>query len=226
MSSVSIAAFDAQEFLRTNSCIEFRNERISGFHRDAILCDFMIKLLRHYDIFVETGTYLGITCDYVSLNSPGTILHSCELSRSNYEAATLQCSVRKNVSITHSDSLSFLGQIDKAVPRDAIPVFWLDAHSDEDDDPTVLREVELITQKYKNYVILIDDLKNPRVEGCNAQIRSASIIDTLNSAGAVWPKYSATHRFQGGRLDFDPNPSCSSWCMITSENITSPLFEA
>jgi hypothetical protein len=129
------------------------------------------------------------------------------------------------VLIKNCDSWNFLAKIDSLVSPDDVPVFWLDAHSDADDDDTFLREIDIIRGKYKRYVILIDDLKNPRVSNCSAQISKPQIIQTLNSLGARWPNYSETFRFQNQSLDLDTNPSCSSWCMLTTENIEHPLFD-
>lgn len=225
MSSVSISKFERDNFLDRNKCIPFRGEHISGFHRDAILCDFVIKLLENYHVFVETGTYLGITASFVSSNCPAAKIYSCELSKSNFEVASAQCQGLDNVEIQNIDSWNFLAKIDDLVSRDLVPVFWLDAHSDSDNDTTFFREIDLIKSKYERYVILIDDVKNPNFPSSKAQIYDPAIIGQLKQHGARWPKYSGTYRFQNQNLDLDSDISCSGWCLITTEEISCSIFD-
>ena len=226
-----IESFAPEEFLRLNSCVSFRENLISGFHSvsgfhsDAILCDFVCKLLNNCGTFIETGTYYGITASYVSKNCPGAKIFSCESDKKHFDIATEQCQGTENVKIQHATSWDFLSKIDQLVPKDETPVFWLDAHSYAENETTFLYEMELIKKTYERYVILIDDLKNPYVPNASAQIHDIAIINHLNSLGARWPKYDKTYKFRNGTLNIDLAIDCSSWCMITTETINCRLFD-
>ena len=110
--------------------------------------------------FIETGTYMGDTLDYMSRT--GVPCTSIELAENYYSKAKQKFGGRRNISLKLGNS----GQVLPKLIRDVnSPVlFWLDGHysggktAGKDEVNPVSAELDAILQHpLKNHVILIDD---------------------------------------------------------------------
>ena len=112
--------------------------------------------------FIETGTYLGDTLDYVSKS--GANCTSIELSQDLYEAAVRRFSRHKNVTLIQGDGGEWLPKlIEKTIEP---TLFWLDGHyssgitaSAAADTPVSVELNAILSHPVKRHVILIDDAR-------------------------------------------------------------------
>lgn len=118
--------------------------------------------LKRYSIgtFIETGTYLGDTLDYVSRSGANCI--SIELSEVLYERACKRFDKRKNIRLVQGDSGQKLPELIKDINSPVL--FWLDGHysagltSSMDTHTPISAELDAILSHHINrHVILIDD---------------------------------------------------------------------
>ena len=110
--------------------------------------------------FVETGTYLGDTLDYIA--ALGIQCTSIELSRDLHEAACERFSWRKNVRLVQGDSAQRLPEILEEINEPAL--FWLDGHYSAGitarggtHTPISAELRAILSHPIKRHVILIDD---------------------------------------------------------------------
>lgn len=114
------------------------------------------------DDFVETGTYLGDTLDYISRS--GVRCTSIELSQELYEAARKRFYGHKNVILVQGDSGQRLPELLKEINKPVL--FWLDGHyssgitaSAETHTPISAELQAILSHSVKEHVILIDDAR-------------------------------------------------------------------
>jgi hypothetical protein len=130
----------------------------------AIKMSVVRSYLRNHNLkqFVETGTYLGDTLEYIAREGVGCT--SIELSEQLHAKATQRFSGFENVSLILGDSAE---QMPKLLTRLGKPtLFWLDGHYSagftargEKDSP-IMSELEAIyNHPVAGHVILIDDAR-------------------------------------------------------------------
>jgi len=135
-----------------------------GFHIDKI--DTILAAREFFGIrfFVETGTYLGVTTNYV--RKFFTTVYSIELSVDLAHEAAQYFKNDKKVKILQGDSGLLIESIIKNNPEKKL--FWLDAHysagmtamSVDFGDTPISKEVEdILTYWVPGSVILIDDAR-------------------------------------------------------------------
>ena len=115
-----------------------------------------------YEIFIETGTYLG---DMIEAQKKFfKKLYSIELSKKLYSMAVKRFRKDKNVEILQGDSGKVLSQIVSKLDESAI--FWLDGHysagmtAKGDKECPIFEELDAIfAGKNLNHVLLIDDAR-------------------------------------------------------------------
>jgi len=116
-------------------------------------------------IWVETGTYLGLSTEYLADISK--IVYSIEPSNKYYELSKERLSSKKNVKLFHGTSEDCLGDLLETIDTTNIS-FWLDGHFSAGDTfkglnhSPVLQELDLIKNnltKFKKINILIDDFR-------------------------------------------------------------------
>ena len=164
----------------------------SGFSGDFKLIQFMDKLLKKSDNFIETGTCMGNTLYFVSRNY-NIKSYSCEIGNwegpeipyegCKYKTTPQSIVNHKNVYFEQVDSISFLKNIVDKNPNiiNEKCVFFLDAHSPVRGGDIHLEELKYILSTFKDYYILVDDVnikvagfkfdeklinKDGRIDGC------------------------------------------------------------
>lgn len=112
--------------------------------------------------FVETGTYLGDTLDYIA--KTGIPCISIELSGELYNTACMRFKKYMNVNLIKGDSSDKLPDILKTLDSPAL--FWLDGHysagitAKGDVHTPVSNELQaILSHAVKGHVILIDDAR-------------------------------------------------------------------
>jgi hypothetical protein len=134
------------------------------FHIDKIEKILAAKTLFNIDLFIETGTYLGVTTNYV--RKYFSKIYSIELSKDLAKEACSYFKNKKNITIIQGDSGLLIGEILKE--NTSKKIFWLDAHysagitacSTTFGDTPISKEIEEILKYWvTESVILIDDAR-------------------------------------------------------------------
>lgn len=134
----------------------------NNFHIDKIEKILAARTLYNIDLFVETGTYLGVTTAYVQKFFKR--VYSIELSETLAQEAMHHFKNKPHVTILQGDSGLLLGKIVAENPVKKI--FWLDAHysagitasSATFGDTPISKEIEEILNHWVDKsVILVDD---------------------------------------------------------------------
>lgn len=132
-----------------------------GFHGDSYLLKLVDFLLKRISVFIETGTNIGATLQYVARTYPSVTCLSCEPKQESFKRATnyLQGFSAK---IFNETSQKFLNRIDNdfAQLKTEVVLFWLDAHGGNFQWP-LRDEFSYITRNFKKSVILVDDFLVP-----------------------------------------------------------------
>jgi hypothetical protein len=115
-----------------------------------------------YDLFIETGTYLGemVAAQKKNFNQ----IYSIELSKELYLAAKNKFSSDRNVTIINGDSGDVLPELLRQVNKPAI--FWLDGHysagitAKGNKDCPIFEELSAIfNSRPLKHILLIDDAR-------------------------------------------------------------------
>lgn len=144
---------------------KYKRDAFSGPAPYPIKVRMVKSYITKYDlkVFVETGTYLGITLRSIAdLESVKCI--SIELSEKLYKMALDQFRSYKNVSLIQGDSGEKINDVLKMLDEPAL--FWLDGHYSEgitsstDVHSPISAELDAILAHHiDQHVILIDDVK-------------------------------------------------------------------
>jgi hypothetical protein len=134
------------------------------YHIDKIEKILAAKTLYNINFFLETGTYIGVTTNYV--NKYFSKIYSIELSKELAKEAQSYFKNKKNISIIQGDSGLLIGDI---VKNDTTKkLFWLDAHysagvtasSTTFGETPISKEIDEILKYWiEGSVILIDDAR-------------------------------------------------------------------
>ena len=111
---------------------------------------------------IETGTFRGLTTNWLAERFQGPIL-SCEASLRYFYQAKSNLMRHKHVEVYRSDSRRFLASLDAAQPSFSKPLIYLDAHWEQ--DLPLREEFTLIKSSFKTFVIVVDDFKVPGDRG-------------------------------------------------------------
>ena len=122
-----------------------------------------------FDVFVETGTNLGMTTGFLALNT-GKKVFSCEILSASCEAARRNLSIFPNVVVENSDSVTFLRGLKEEIAGRTV-FFYLDAHWYK--YLPLLDELDVIGESVADFVILIDDFAVPGDSGYGYDAYSA-----------------------------------------------------
>jgi hypothetical protein len=152
--------------------------------------------------YVETGTYLGMTTDFLARTAArrGASVHSCELDGRCFAIARRTAGRHGNVHLHHGDSVAFLAGL---LPELAASVnfVYLDAHGG---GHLPLREELALLRGCPNTIVMIDDFcvpADPRFgwdkyeEG---EICLGYIADMVDARDVHVPSYPATQRMRPG----------------------------
>ena len=111
-----------------------------------------------FDAILETGTYRGITTEWLAERFSGPIA-SCELEKIYLRQAQSRLADYRNVSLNLLDSREFLTRFLQQATADTKFFIYLDAHWK--DDLPLQRELEIIDASGLPAVIAIDDFRVP-----------------------------------------------------------------
>lgn len=106
-------------------------------------------------VFVETGTHLGGGVA-LALEAGFGQVFSCDINPQHHQRAVAQFAAAANVSLSNSDSVSFLAELVPRLDR-RFTVFWLDAHGNG--STPVLDELAIIARFEGPKLVLIDDMR-------------------------------------------------------------------
>jgi hypothetical protein len=108
---------------------------------------------------VETGTFMGYSTSLMAEQFPQTPIFTSEINPINFKKSSHNLKDFKNIKVYKGTSPKFLEYLIKEKKLGEIPLFFLDAHWL--DNWPLEDEMEIITNKIKKAVILIDDFKIP-----------------------------------------------------------------
>jgi hypothetical protein len=136
-----------------------------GFHGDLFLIELIYDCLRIATVFIETGTNVGSTLNYVAENFPQLMIYSCEPEKEAYDFIAAKLEYAKNVCVKNQPSPLFLYNL---IAQDRTLVlentlFWLDAHGYGYQWP-LKDEIHFITHNFEKAFIFIDDFKVPGLD--------------------------------------------------------------
>lgn len=117
------------------------------------------ELLRiGFDSVLETGTYRGVTTEWLAERFEGPIA-SCELEKIYFRQAQSRLAKHSNVTLNLLDSRQFLQKYLSATPPAEKVFIYLDAHWKN--DLPLAQELEIIDKSDLQVVIAIDDFRVP-----------------------------------------------------------------
>lgn len=147
-------------------------------------CLMVAELTQKLDpiAFVETGTYLGTTTEWLSaFQRP---VYSCEVRAENYGFASARLAMTGNVNLFRGDSRAALKAFLEGPLRSdtsKVILFYLDAHWYE--DLPLNDEVRMIFEACPKAIVVIDDFKVPSDPGYS--------YDDYGKGKALTPDYLA-----------------------------------
>jgi predicted O-methyltransferase YrrM len=124
---------------------------------------------------IETGTFRGATTEYFA--KFGKQVYSIETDPRYFGYASAKLRKLSNVKVFYGDSRSHLKRIDFSSTSDR-PVFYLDAHWYN--DLPLAEELEIVFNKNKNSIVIVDDFKVPYDQGYTYDDYGASGALDLN----------------------------------------------
>lgn len=112
---------------------------------------------------VETGTFRGVTTEYIAKNFDGKI-YSCEVNRQYFDRASARLAMFANVDLRLMQSEALLESL-LAMPalQEQSVFFYLDAHWNK--DVPLIEEMSLIFNSHVPSVAMIDDFEVPSDPG-------------------------------------------------------------
>jgi len=115
-----------------------------------------------FDAFVETGTYLGKTTEFLA--TQGKPVYSVECNPGFHEEAQALLRRLPMVHLTLADSPEFLRRLlDTDLPPEAMSFFYLDAHWN---NPLPLAdEIRIIAIQHPHAIVMVDDFKVENDDG-------------------------------------------------------------
>lgn len=134
------------------------------YHVNKIEKILAAKHLFNIDTFIETGTYLGVTTNYMSRHFSD--LYSIELNKELALEAKKYFKNKKHINILQGDSGHIIENIVKV--NKFKKLFWLDAHysagitasSSDFGDTPISKEIEIVLNYWvPESVVLIDDAR-------------------------------------------------------------------
>jgi hypothetical protein len=150
-----------------------------------------------FDNYVETGTFLGMTTDFLArrARARGAQVYSCEINDRHYAIANRTVGDWPNVCLRQANSVDFLRTLSPQLSN-ATNFAYLDAHWD---DYLPLRDELSIIKDWPNTVVLIDDFKVPfdprfgwdKYDG-DREICLEYIAGTFGNNPIYFPNYPAT----------------------------------
>ncbi len=125
------------------------------------------------DAFVETGTFHGVTSALIAAQTRVPV-YTVETKRRYFLAAQpWRLRFPRRLHMVHADSRSFLGSA--VLDGLSMPLFYLDAHWN--DDLPLVGELDIITRRFAEAVVVIDDFKVPGDDDYGYDVYGDSALD-------------------------------------------------
>jgi hypothetical protein len=167
----------------------------------------------HFQNYVETGTYLGMTTDFLARTARKrhACVYSCELDPRFFAIARRTVGALENVHLHHGNSVTFLRSLLPQLSA-ALNFVYLDAH---DCEHLPLRAELGILKGCRNTVVMIDDFKVPFDERFGwdkydneREICLQHIEGVVDANDVYMPSYPATHEAATYRGEMSPRGYC------------------
>lgn len=112
------------------------------------------------DAILETGAHRGVTTRFLAKEAHPRVL-ACEIDPRFYWEARIRLWGLPGTRVYFADTRLFLGNL-SAWEKETIrrPIFYLDAHWDQEDLP-LAQELKIIHRQYPNALLCIDDFRHP-----------------------------------------------------------------
>lgn len=135
-----------------------------AFHRDRMYQKLVMEIIArlHVSSFVEAGTYLADTTDFVARKFPRLPIYTCEVKESFFRSAADRLRRYPNVTVVNQSSERFIRDAICRGILGTVPLFFLDAHWY--DYWPLQDEVEAITSCLSRSVMIVDDFQVPGCE--------------------------------------------------------------
>jgi hypothetical protein len=170
-----------------------------GFHGDKFVVSLADYFLKQSNVFIETGSYVGITAFHVGKNYPSIDVFSCDIDAKVLKIARENCIRNRNIMLNTLASPEFLYKLfkDNCRLEDKTITCWLDAHWY--DYWPLKEEIAFLTSRIKKGFIMIDDFKVPGRPEFGFDVYNSNecsfdyIKDALDIAKAyklIYPAYS------------------------------------
>jgi hypothetical protein len=178
-----------------------------GFNGDVLRARIIADLYRicGCTAFVETGTFRGTTTILAARLFGGRIW-SCELDFRSWLIAWVRCLPYRKINIARQDSRRFLRGMTSRLARDEVPMFYLDAHWNE--DLPLREELDLILATWPRCIVVIDDFEVPGQPGFKFDVYGDAklSLDLLRQGGM--PDSGAVAYFPAYGPDMDTGARC------------------
>lgn len=165
-----------------------------------------------FENYVETGTYLGMTTDFLARTAQkrGARVYSCERDDRCFAIARRTAGRLGNVHLHHGDSIGFLASL---LPQlaSAVNFVYLDAHGG---GHLPLREELALLRDCRNTIVMIDDFRvpdDPRFgwdKYDDAEISLDYIAGSVDPGDVFLPNYPALHEEATWRGTASPRGYC------------------
>lgn len=130
-------------------------------HRQRIFTSLMSDIA--FDAIVETGTFRGVTTEYMRQRFHGPIF-TVEQHPRYFGFSRARLFLKKRIHLFLMDSVKFLREVlPSKLPPDRIVFFYLDAHWET--HLPLREELEIIFKNHPKSVVMIDDFKVPDDHG-------------------------------------------------------------
>lgn len=154
-------------------CIQVRPEIISAyslldsftnecaFHGDPFYQKIVPLIIEKYKAtsFIETGTYLGHSSEFIAKLFPELPIYTTEVNDNFFELASKRLGKYSTITPIKQHTLDFLHHTIGNQNLGERPVFFIDAHWEH--DWPLIGELEFIKARYPNAILVIDDMKIP-----------------------------------------------------------------
>jgi hypothetical protein len=139
---------------------QLSNSRLGPLNGQSGRQEMVKKIINGWQpsAIVETGTYTGITSEWLAKITKVQI-YTCENNKKFYSQAASRLSQYKNIALFLSDSRKMLNDISVSSLSKQRVLFYLDAHWDA--DLPLQDEISIILRAFNDPVILIDDFRVP-----------------------------------------------------------------
>lgn len=115
-----------------------------------------------FECIVETGTFIGNTTGWMH-NKTRLPVHSSEIDPNFFRLARKRLEQHDAIHLHEGGSVDFLRRLSASPARQRPTFFYLDAHWYR--DLPLAAELQIISDHWKNFVIMIDDFEVPGDEG-------------------------------------------------------------